>query len=471
MKTLLADQQQQVAQCIIQTSQHMIEIECVDSDAFTAWFGAQSEIVQRWANDSEFSAKAGTHLLISDFSSGSLQKVVFGCDSNGSVWEFGELTRKLPRQHVYQVCHQDSDRLVYLALAWGMAAYQFTQYKTPSSGAPARLLVPDGTVFNRVSGMLSAIYLTRSLINYPAEALGPQEMVEFAKHFAKHHGGKAHIVSGKALEKDFPAIHAVGKSSHRPPALIDLEFGKQGAKQLTLVGKGVCFDTGGLNIKPTRAMALMKKDMAGSGHVLGLAHAILQADLDVQLRVLIPTVDNAVSSEAYRPGDVVRTRKGLTVEITDTDAEGRVVLADALAYASEGSPDLIIDMASLTGAARVALGTDVPVFFANRDDLSKILQDKSKECDDLVWALPLYSGYQSMLESSIADMVNAPDAGVGGAITAALFLQRFIGESTWCHMDLMGYNTSSKPSKPKGGEAMGLRALYDYIESWVTIPQ
>ncbi len=306
----------------------------------------------------------------------------------------------------------------------------------------------------------------RDLINTPAIDMGPEHLALAAKNLCRRHNAEIAVTEGDDLLKaKFPAIHAVGKANDRAPCLIDINWGHPDAPKVTLVGKGVCFDTGGLNIKPTSGMKFMKKDMGGAAHVLGAAHAIMSAELSLRLRVLIPAVENSIAGNAMRPGDVVHTRKGLTIEVSNTDAEGRIILSDALTEAATDKPEMIIDFATLTGAARVALGTEIPALFCNNDDLASDLLTAGNNANDPLWRMPLWEGYEKQVDGKVADVNNAPEGGYGGSITAALFLQRFIPDYVpWSHIDVMAWNLNNKPGRPEGGEAMGLRALIKYLE-------
>jgi len=289
--------------------------------------------------------------------------------------------------------------------------------------------------------------------------------VPAVRDVAAHYEAEVSVVTGEALlERNFPLVHTVGRASTSAPRLIEMRWGKKGHKRVTLVGKGVCFDTGGLDIKPASGMALMKKDMGGAANVLGWALMIMDAKLKIDLRVIIPAVENSIAGNAFRPGDVYRSRKGLTVQIDNTDAEGRLVLADALAYADEESPDLLVDMATLTGAARVALGPDMPPFFTDDEDLADAIADASLEVDDPLWRMPLYKGYEKDLKTPIADLTNAPSGGMAGSITAALFLKRFVTQTRrWVHFDIYGWSPTDRPHAPAGGEAQGIRALFRHL--------
>jgi leucyl aminopeptidase len=299
--------------------------------------------------------------------------------------------------------------------------------------------------------------------------MGPDELEQAARTLARAHKAKISVISGKALERGFPMIHAVGKASPRAPRLIDLSWGPAGAARITLVGKGVCFDTGGLDIKPASGMALMKKDMGGAATVLGLAQMIMAAKLRVRLRVLIPAVENAIAGNAFRPGDVLKSRKGITVEIGNTDAEGRLVLGDALALADEDRPDLLVDMATLTGAARVALGPDLPPFYTDDDALAEAIATAGRDVYDPVWRLPFWQPYNRLFESAVADMNNSGDSGFAGSITAALFLKRFVEKAkAYVHFDIYGWAPTPRAGRPKGGEAQAMRAMFEVIRQRVT---
>ncbi|MBN9022669.1 MAG: leucyl aminopeptidase family protein [Rhizobiales bacterium] len=351
-------------------------------------------------------------------------------------------------------------------LAFALGAYRFSRYRERERGP--RLVLPAGDDTARVIRIADGVYLARDLINTPANAMGPAELALAAEDLAARHGASITVTQGDALAEGFPLIHAVGAAATpaRAPRLIDLTWGDPAAPKVTLVGKGVCFDTGGLDIKPSSGMLLMKKDMGGAANVLGLAHMIMDGGLGVRLRVLIPAVENAISGAAFRPGDVFRSRLGLTVEIGNTDAEGRLVLADALALAAEESPALIVDMATLTGAARVALGPGIVPFFTRDDGLAGALAAKGDALADPVWRLPLWRPYLSMLDSRIADINNAGSAPFAGAITAALFLSRFVPETQpWIHADIYGWNPKDAPGRPEGGEAQAIRALHALLES------
>jgi leucyl aminopeptidase len=352
-------------------------------------------------------------------------------------------------------------------LGWGLGAYQFDRYRKPAR-APARLALNETTpALSDAYAQLKASLLVRDLINTPTEDLGPEQLDAVAQRLAKAYGAQARCIVGDALiEQNFPAIHAVGRASHRAPRLIELEWGDPAHPALAIVGKGVCFDTGGLDIKPADGMRWMKKDMGGAAHALGLAQIVMAQKLPVRLHLLVPAVENAIAANAYRPGEVISTRKGLRVEIDNTDAEGRVVLCDALAYASERHPDLILDFATLTGAARIALGPDLPALFTNRDALRDEFMRAAQATRDILWPMPLWQPYHSYLKSHIADFANSGPSRMAGCITAALYLERFIPEGqAWAHFDVYSWNDVERPGKPLGGEAQSLRASWELLKA------
>jgi leucyl aminopeptidase len=328
-------------------------------------------------------------------------------------------------------------------------------------------LLVDRATLNAVEPMLRAVTTVRDLVNTPTEDMGPQHLSAAVKELAREHGATfREFVGAQLLKSNFPTIHAVGRASHRDPRLIELRWGKAKHPHLAVIGKGVCFDTGGLDMKTSDGMRWMKKDMGGAAHAIALAGLIMQAKLPVRLTLLVPAVENAISGSAYRPGEVITTRAGVTVEVDNTDAEGRLVLCDAIAYAVEDKPDLIVDFATLTGAARVGLGPDLPALFTNRDDLAAQAQQVAEREQDPLWRMPLWAPYLSFLDSRVADTVNAGASRMAGAITAALFLQRFVPETTaWMHLDTYAWNDADRPGRPAGGEAQGLRTLFALITS------
>jgi leucyl aminopeptidase len=353
-------------------------------------------------------------------------------------------------------------------LSWRLGAYVFERYK-PRARAAAQLMLPADARSRRGLMLAESIEAVRDLVNTPAEDMGPEALAQAVQRVAKEQGARfQQVIGDDLLKKNFPAIHAVGRAASgkaRAPRLIELNWGKPKDPRITLVGKGVCFDTGGLDIKSADGMRMMKKDMGGAANALGLARMIMAAKLPVRLQLLIPAVENAIAGNAYRPGDVFRTRKGLHIEIGNTDAEGRVILCDALAYGAESKPDLLIDMATLTGAARVALGGQLPALFCRRMDLARDLVDRGLSLHDPMWHMPLWHDYHVGIESDIADIVNTGRGPAGGAITAALFLEDFVpADQDWLHLDLFAWNDMARPGRPVGGEAQTLRTLFDHLE-------
>jgi leucyl aminopeptidase len=350
------------------------------------------------------------------------------------------------------------------ALAWLMGGYVFDRYRKKSR-PPVKLVMPQGVNGTEIARIARNLFLARDLVNTPANDMGPAELEAAARVLARQHDAKVNVVSGAALNKNYPLIAAVGAGSPRAPRLIELTWGRPNAPRITLVGKGVCFDSGGLDLKPSAAMLTMKKDMGGAACVLAVAGMAMGAKLDMRLRVLIPAVENSISGTAMRPGDVFRSRKGLTVEIGNTDAEGRLVLADALADADDERPDLLIDVATLTGAARAATGMEVPPFFTDDEKLAADLMRLGAEVQDPLWRLPLWRGYEDTLSSRVADLNNNPAYNFAGAITAALFLNRFVAQArSWVHLDIPAWIDRPKPGRPIGGEANAARALYALLK-------
>ena len=349
------------------------------------------------------------------------------------------------------------------AITWALAQYRFTAYKKYE--LKPRVLVLKEEDLKNILDLTQSLFLVRDLVNTPTSDMGPKEMAWVVEQLAKTHKAQfEQWVGDDLLKHNFPAIHAVGRASASAPRLLSLTWGEERNPRITLIGKGVCFDCGGLDIKPAAGMRLMNKDMGGAAHVLGLAQWIMLRRLPVRLQVLIPAVENSIGPNAFRPGDVLTMRNGLTVEIDNTDAEGRLVLADALVKACEEHPDLIIDFATLTGAARVAVGPEIAAMFSNNDKLAALLIDASYKTKDPVWRMPLFAAYEDLLNSNIADLANSSNSPYAGAIIAGLFLQRFVNKSTpWVHFDVMAWNTSTKPGKPEGGEAMGLLTVAEYL--------
>ena len=420
---------------------------------------------RQFASANGFTAKPGSCLTLPD-ADGHIAQVVFGLEDETSkfrdLFRPGLLPGLLPAG-LYCFANAPHDlRLATLAFALG--SYRFSRYR--KNDAPGVMLVPsDGIDVDDIARMAEAAGLARDLINTPSNDMGPEQLALAAQELATRFGASFNCIVGDELtQQNFPLIHAVGMASTRAPRLIDFTWGDPAHPKVTLVGKGVCFDTGGLDLKPSSGMLIMKKDMGGAANVLALALMIMDARLKVRLRVLIPAVENAVAGNAFRPLDIFRSRKGVTVEIGNTDAEGRLVLADALALADEEKPDLLIDLGTLTGAARVALGPDLPPFYTNDETLALDVARYAKQENDPLWRLPLWPAYDSWLDSKVANINNAPSGGFAGSITCALFLQRFVEDTTrWLHVDIYGWTPSAKPARPEGGECQAARAIYKLL--------
>jgi leucyl aminopeptidase len=413
-----------------------------------------------FAEAAGFEPSPGRHGLLPG-PDGTLTAVLFGLEDHAKPFNPflpGTLAGLLP-PGVYRFANAAHDqRLAALAVALG--AYRFVRYGKPAN--EVRLEVPEQADGAELTRIVEAVYLARDLVNTPANDMGPGELADAATALAARHGAGIGVTVGDdLLARNFPLIHAVGRAAARPPRLIDMSWGDPAAPKVTLVGKGVCFDTGGLDIKSDSAMLLMKKDMGGAASVLALAHMIMDRKLPVRLRVLIPAVENSISGRAFRPLDVYKSRKGLQVEVGNTDAEGRLVLADALALADEEHPDLLVDMGTLTGAARVALGPDLPPFYTDDETLAGDVARHARAAHDPLWRLPLWRPYDAMLDSKVADMNNIATGGFAGSIICALFLNRFVGAAkAWLHLDIYAWNPSAKPGRPEGGECQAARALY-----------
>ncbi len=441
-------------------NQRVIPIAVISQKKYAEWLLTQSSFVQTWLSDHSFRFDENVVRLIPN-ENGRIAQVLCYTKESDYFWNVGHLPFVLP-EGIYQF-ELSSPRYASDAIAWGLGAYQFTRYKKPLR-LPAQLYLPEQYALS-VSNIVDSIYLVRDCINTPADDMGPSEFANVAETLARQYGATfTQIIGEDLLQHRYASIYTVGRASDDAPRLLDLHWGNSSHPKVTLVGKGVCFDSGGLDIKSSPHMLLMKKDMAGGAHALGLARMIMEAKLPIQLRVLIPVVENAISGNAYRPGDIIKSRQGLTIEIGNTDAEGRVILADALAEAISEKPDLLIDLTTLTGAARVALGTELPAVFSNHDEIVQTVIRHGEKQHDPMWRLPLFSLYREYLNSTIADINNNSSEPYGGAITAALFLKEFVpNEIPWLHFDMMAWNLRSRPGRPQGGEAMGLRALFSYL--------
>jgi leucyl aminopeptidase len=447
-----------------------VPVALVPKSGLPRWRETAAARERDWAASVGFTGETGAMALVPD-ADGRLGRVLVGLgDDEAAIWAAAGLPDSLP-PGAYRLeappAAADPSRI---ALGWALGGYSFDLYRKKKKPGETRLVWPRGADRGLVERLAGAVCLARDLINTPASDLGPAELAEAATQVAERLGARHRVIAGDALlAENYPTIHAVGRASTRAPRLVDIVWGEETAPKVTLVGKGVCFDTGGLDLKPASGMKMMKKDMGGAAITLALAQAIMSARLPLRLRLLLPLVENAVSGNAMRPLDIVRTRKGLTVEIGNTDAEGRLILCDALAEACTEKPALLIDVATLTGAARVALGPELPALFCNDDDLATRLLAAGTAEDDPLWRLPLWRGYRRLLDGKAADLNNVSEGPHAGAITAALYLQEFVEPGIpWAHIDVMAWNQRSRPGRPEGGEAQTLRALYAHIANRFT---
>jgi leucyl aminopeptidase len=438
-------------------------IEATDASHLAATRKRLDTAQRNWLDENGFDAKPGSVCLLSD-ANGKLARVVVGVDRQDPLAALAALPMTLPVGDYAIAAESVALDPSLAALGWALGAYQFTRYRKAKRAAAT--LAVDAKTFATLAPLIEATALVRDLVNTPTEDMGPKQLADAVKRLGKAHKAKVREwVGDELLDDNFPTIHAVGRASHRAPRLIELNWGKASDPKLLLVGKGVCFDTGGLDLKPSDGMRWMKKDMGGAAHAIALAGLVMQAELPVRLTLLIPAVENAVAGNAMRPGEVIVTRAGHSVEIDNTDAEGRLVLCDALAYGAEQQPELIIDFATLTGAARVALGPDLPALFANDDAVAEATLACGRAVADPLWRLPLWRPYRKMLDSYLADFANSGASRHAGAITAALFMERFVPEGMpWVHLDTYAWNDADRPGRPRGGEAMGLRALFAYLQ-------
>lgn len=438
------------------------KLYCLEPAEAKAHVSKQGTAAQKkWIAARGFEYKAGRSILL-PAADGTIAAALLVRPKTVTPWSFGELPLRLPKGR-YELAN-DFEGVEDFSLGWALGQYRYDRFKK-NPKAPRVLVWPKAADSKRVLRLANSTYLVRDLVNAPAETLGPAELAAAAKKVGTAHGAKTTIVRGKKLEKEYPMVHAVGRASSRAPLYVDLRWGKAKDPKVTLVGKGVVFDSGGLDIKPGSGMLTMKKDMGGAAHAIALADAIMDAKLPVRLRLLVPCVENSISGNAFRPMDIYKSRKGITIEIGNTDAEGRLILCDALADAAEEKPEFILDFATLTGAARVALGAELPALFCNDELLATEFLAGGQQAHDAVWRMPLHADYNRFLENNMADTSNISSSRYGGAITAALFLQKFVSkEQPWAHIDVMAYNQSSRPGRPKGGEAMSLRAAYEFIE-------
>ncbi len=446
-------------ECFTDRDDGAVGIVIVTRDALPRWLESAGGRERRWVE-----AHGEPSSLVIPGADGAPERILVVTDGAAGLFTLAGLPGTLPGSMTCRL--EEAPGATELALGWALGSYAFDRYRS-TGRRRARLVFPPEADRRLVEAVTRGVTLGRDLVNTPAEDLGPAELAACIRDLAGRHGAAFGEVAGDdLLERNWPSVHAVGRASTRAPRLLELAWGDPAAWKVTLVGKGVCFDSGGLDIKPSSGMRLMKKDMGGAAAAIALASMILDLELPLALRLLVPAVDNAIAGNAYRPLDVFRTRKGLAIEIGNTDAEGRVILCDALAEACAGKPDLLVDFATLTGAARVALGTELPALFCNDDALAGEIEEHCRRVEDPVWRMPLWPGYRSHLESNVADLSTTGTEATGGAITAALFLERFVDAAVpWAHVDLMGWNQRSRPGRPAGGEVMAARGLLDLLRT------
>ncbi len=442
-------------------SANALPLHVMEREQFAAWRAQQGPALVAWLDAQHFNGSGGSVVLLPG--EHGLAGAIVGVGDPGDAYAYAHAPFALPEGSVWKLANALPANIeTLLHLGWGLGSYRFARYRKPSR-APAQLVASPAA---EVRDVITASLRVRDWVNTPTEDMGPQQLEDAARELAAAHGGQCEVITGDALlEQNFPAIHAVGRASHRAPRLIALRWGQAGRPHVALVGKGVCFDTGGLDIKPADGMRNMKKDMGGAAHALALAGLIMAQELPVQLTLLIAAVENAIGPDAFRPGEVIATRKGLSIEIDNTDAEGRLVLCDALTYASEQQPEIVLDFATLTGAARIALGPDLPALFSNNDSLAQQWLQAGETTRDPVWRMPLWRPYLRYLHSGIADLANAGSR-MAGSVTAALYLERFIAEGqAWAHLDVYAWNDGERPGRPAGGEALALRSAWSMLKT------
>src|ERR1700720_3016160 len=450
---------------LIEDDAGAVPVTVLTKAGLEAWRETAPARERDWAMATGFTGEGGKLALVPD-KAGKLGRVLVGVgEDEAAMWALAGLSETLPEGSYRLERGPEGGDPTRIALGWALGTYAFTLYREKKKESGARLVWPEGADRGLAERLAGGICLARDLINTPANDLGPAGLAEAAIVVAENAGGKHRVITGDALlAENYPTIHAVGRASSRAPRLVDFTWGEANAPKVTLVGKGVCFDSGGLDLKPASGMRMMKKDMAGAAIMLGLAQAIMAGKLPVRLRVLLPLVENAVSGNAMRPLDIVRTRKGLTVEIGNTDAEGRLILCDALAEAATEKPEVLVDMATLTGAARVGLGPELAALFCNDEELAQGLLEAAEAEEDPMWRMPLWRPYRKMIDSKIADINNVSESPHAGAVIAALYLQEFVDpQIPWAHLDVMAWNPQSRPGRPEGAEATALRALYAHI--------
>ena len=455
----------------VDRSSSSLPVQFVSQPKWRAWLKEQSAAQRGWIESTGVSGNSGD-LVVLPGRDGKAAGAALVVPAKPALWDFGVLTSKLPAGTWRLVSDPAPVSMTDAMVAIGLGTWKFERYKAKKAKQGPRFVWPEAADKGRATAMIEAIAMARDLITTPSSDMGPAELAAAAQDLAKAHKAKVKVIVGDdLLKQNYPMIHAVGRASTRAPRLIDLVWGRESDPKVTLVGKGVCFDTGGLDLKPAGGMLNMKKDMGGAATVLAVAAMVMAAKLPVRLRVLVPAVENSVSGNAFRPLDVVPTRKGLSVEIGNTDAEGRLILCDALHEGASEKPTMMVDCATLTGAARVALGTDLPALFCNDDALAEDLLAAGRDVTDPMWRLPLFAGYRHLLNSKVADINNAPGVAFGGAITAALYLKEFVPDDVpWAHFDMMAWNNASRPGRPEGGEAQAARAIFAAIEKRISNP-
>jgi leucyl aminopeptidase len=448
----------------VDRSSSSLPVQFVRQFRWRGWLKEQSAARRGWIDSTGVGGKAGDLALLPG-RDGKASGAVLVLADEPTLWDFGALATRLPLG-TWKLGDTAPVSATDAAVAIGLGAWRFERYRSNKGKAVAKILWPDGADKARATAMIEAMSLARDLITTPSSDMGPAELAAAIGQVGKVHGAKVKVIVGDdLLKQNYPMVHAVGRASTRAPRLIDLTWGRASDSKVTLVGKGVCFDTGGLDLKPSSGMLTMKKDMGGAATVTAVAAMVMAAELPVRLRLLVPAVENSVSGNAFRPLDVVPTRKGITVEIGNTDAEGRLILCDALHEGASEKPTMMVDCATLTGAARVALGTDLPALFCNDDTLADDLIAAGKQVADPMWRMPLFGGYRRLLDSKVADINNVSGGTHGGAITAALYLKEFVPDDVpWAHFDMMAWNNTSRPGRPEGGEAQAARAIFAAIE-------
>lgn len=448
---------------LTRNSQHPLPFHCVRGEEFDTWRKLQLPAIGQWLDAQKYTASSGTLMLLPG--DGGIDGAVIGIGNRLDPFTYAHAPYALPPGDWKLAGELDAAARNALLLGWGLGSYRFRRYKTPLR-EPANLVI-DNDADAETLDVLAAYVRVRDLINTPTEDMGPDELEAVTREIAERHGAKVDVITGEDLiTQNYPAIHAVGRASHRAPRLIHLEWGDADAPHVSLVGKGVCFDTGGLNLKASAGMRNMKKDMGGAAHAIALAELIMARGLSVRLSLFVAAVENAVGPNALRPGEVIATRKGVSVEIDNTDAEGRLVLCDALVRASEDKPAVLLDFATLTGAARIALGPDLPALYSNDDALANEWLDAGQRVFEPQWRMPLWRPYLRYLTSNIADIANGSSSPMAGSVTAALYLERFVPEGqAWAHVDVYSWNDSDRPGRPAGGEAQSLRSAFEMLKT------